>query len=235
MPRQQDPEDRFVELARSLKEQGDESETLDHALKMAVDIISGCDEAAVSLIRRGGRIETLNTIGSRAAEADQLQYDAGEGPCLDTIAHHETTLVPNLADEARWPRWSQRVNRDLGFGSALSFQLFTTATDYGALNMYAERADAFDGHDQIVGLAMAAHIAVALASSRQIDNLGRSVNSRTVIGQAMGIVMERYGLDDSRAFRFLQRVSSITNTRLLAVAEHIVTTRRIPEQHTAAG
>ncbi|KAA1418166.1 GAF and ANTAR domain-containing protein [Mumia zhuanghuii] len=226
---QSDPDDRFADLARCLTDQGDESDTLDQALKMTVETIAGCDEAAISLIRRGNRVETLNATGSRARDADFLQYEVGEGPCLDTIHDHGTTLVRDLAHEGRWPHWSLPVSRDLGFGSVLCFQLFTSADDYGALNMYADRVDAFDEHDQVVGVAMAAHIAVALASSRQIEQLGRSVRTRTIIGQAMGIVMERYDLDDPRAFRFLQRVSNMTNIRLLDVAEHIVTTRQIPQ------
>ncbi len=212
-----------------MRDQGDETDTLDQALKLAVETIEGCDDAAISLIRRGGRIETINSTGPRAREADHLQYKIGTGPCLDTIHDHETTLVRDLSQEDRWPRWSEQVNRDLGFGSVLCFQLFTTADDYGALNLYADKVDAFDDSDQVVGAAMAAHIAVAVDSSRQIDQLGRSVRTRTVIGQAMGIVMERYDLDATRAFRFLQRVSSITNTRLLAVSEHIVATRQIPQ------
>ncbi|WP_370617812.1 GAF and ANTAR domain-containing protein [Mumia qirimensis] len=231
MSREQDPEDRFAELARSLRDQSNESDTIDQALAMALETIAGCSEATVSLILRGGRIETLNTTGPRARDADLLQYEVGEGPSLDTIVDQETTLVRDLAHEERWPSWSRRVHHDLGFGSVLCFQLFTTADDYGALTMYSERVDAFDEHDQVVGIAMAAHVAVALASSREIEHRSRSAHTRTTIGQAMGIVMERYGLDTTRAFQFLQRVSSITNTRLLTVAEHVVATRRIPDRH----
>ncbi|MGH1565203.1 GAF and ANTAR domain-containing protein [Mumia sp. DW29H23] len=232
MTQNEGPDDRFAELARSLKDQDDESDTLDTALKLAVETIAGCDEAAISLVRRGGRIETLNSTGERARQADLLQYEVNDGPCLDTIREHETTLVRDLGHEERWPRWSRHVHDDLEFGSVLCFQLFTAADDYGALNMYSEQVDAFDDHDQVVGLAMSAHIAVALSSSRQIEHLNRSVRSRTVIGEALGIVMERYGLDENRAFRFLQRVSSITSTRLVVVAEHIVATRAIPGEAT---
>lgn len=223
-----EPDDGFAEVARSLRDQADESDTLEQALKLAVETIAGCDEAAVSLVGRSGRVETPNATGPRATEADRLQYALGVGPCLDTIRDHETTLVRDLANDRRWTRWSQQVHRDLGFGSALCFQLFTAADDYGALNLYSDRVDAFDDNDDAVGYAMAAHIAVAVAASRKIEQLGRSVQTRTVIGEAMGIVMERYALDPVRGFQFLQRVSSLTNTKLLAVAEHIVATREIP-------
>lgn len=228
----QEPDDGFAELARSLRDQADESHTLDQALKLAVETLDGCNEAAVTLIGRGGVVETPNSTGPRAAEADHLQYALGVGPCLDTIRDQETTLVRDLANDRRWARWSQQVHRDLGFGSVLCFQLFTAADDYGALNLYSDRVDAFDAEDEVVGYAMAAHIAVALAASRTIEQLGRSVQTRTVIGQAMGIVMERYGLDPSHGFQFLQRVSSLTNTKLLAVAQHIVATRELPPPHT---
>ncbi|WP_262849558.1 GAF and ANTAR domain-containing protein [Mumia quercus] len=218
----------FAELARSLRDQADESDTLDQALKLTVETIDGCDEAAVSLVGRGGQVETPHSTGPRAAQADRLQYTLGEGPCLDTIRDHETTLVRDLATDRRWTRWSQQVHRDLGFGSIYCFQLFTAADDYGALNLYSDRVDAFDDNDDAVGYAMAAHIAVALAASRKIEQLGRSVQTRTVIGQAMGIVMERYGLDPVRSFQTLQRVSSVTNRKLLAVAQHVVATREIP-------
>ena len=66
--------------------------------------------------------------------------------------------------------------------------------------------------------------AVALDYARQVDQLQEAVKSRQVIGQAVGMVMERYSVDEARAFGFLTRLSSHENMKLRLVAEQLVKT-----------
>jgi GAF domain-containing protein len=163
-----------------------------------------------------------------AMVGDRLQYELNEGPCLDSIAHSETIQSPDLLTESRWPTWGPRVVKDLGVRSMLCFQLFTTARSLGALNLYSEHAQAFGEQDVVVGLNLAAHIAVALAASREIDTRDLAIVHRTVIGQAEGILMERYDLTPDKAFSVLKRVSQDTQTKLVDIAFELVRTRRIP-------
>jgi AmiR/NasT family two-component response regulator len=75
---------------------------------------------------------------------------------------------------------------------------------------------------------LAGHLAVSLAAGREIDQRATAMHSRTVIGQAQGILMERFGLDADRAFDYLRRTSMTTNRKLSVVAEELVRTRRLP-------
>jgi GAF domain-containing protein len=220
--------DRFAEIARSLGAETSELGTLGRALSVAVEIIEGCEHAGISLVVGGRRIETPAATSNVALRGDQLQYELGEGPCLDSIAHHETVASPDLLKETRWPTWAPQVAQELGVRSMLCFQLFTTARSLGALNLYSSSVSAFNVEDEAVGLTLAAHIAVALAASREIDTREAAMLNRTVIGQAEGILMERYDLSSDKAFSVLKRVSQDTQTKLVLVAAELVRTRRVP-------
>ena len=117
---------------------------------------------------------------------------------------------------------------ELGVSSMLSFQLYTTADTLGALNMYSRRADAFDEDDVNAGMLLAAQGAVALAESQQVAQLQNAALSRTIIGQAEGILMERFQITADQAFAVLRRVSQENNVKLYQVASELVVTREIP-------
>jgi GAF domain-containing protein len=220
--------DRFADIARSLGAETSELGTLEKALSVAVEIIEGCQHAGISLVVRGRSIETPAATSNVSLRGDQLQYELREGPCLDSIEFQETIVSPDLLQETRWPAWAPRVAQELGVRSMLCFQLFTTGRSLGALNLYSESVDAFDVEDRAVGLTLAAHIAVALAASREIDTRDIAMLNRTVIGQAEGILMERYDLSPDKAFSVLKRVSQDTQTKLVIVATELVRTRRMP-------
>jgi GAF domain-containing protein len=221
-------DERFAAIARSLGDGKSELATLEKALAVAVEIIDGCQHAGISLVMKGRRIETPAATSDVALRGDLLQYELNEGPCLDSIATHETIVCRDLLTETRWSTWGPRVAEELGVRSMLCFQLFTSARSLGALNMYGECTDGFDAEDEAVGLTLAAHIAVALAASREVDTRDIAIVNRTVIGQAEGILMERYDLDAEQAFSVLKRVSQDTQTKLAGVATELVRTRRIP-------
>ena len=131
-----------------------------------------------------------------------------EGPCFDALEMHERVHSRDLATDTRWPRWGPHVAHEIGVVSVVSYRLFTTADSLGALNLYSRTSEAFDLDDIYNGEALAAHVAVALASSRQAEQLGVAITTRTVIGQAEGILMERFDISADQAFAVLRRVSS---------------------------
>lgn len=118
---------------------------------------------------------------------------------------------------------------ELGIRSSLSFRLFTRPDHtWGALNVYSRTPSAFSEEDVQHGQAIAAMSAVALARSINDEQLAGAIETRTVIGQAIGMVMERYDLDEERAFSVLRRISSHENVKLRDVAAQLVATRRLP-------
>ena len=62
------------------------------------------------------------------------------------------------------------------------------------------------------------------AARAEIAQLKVAVDHRTVIGRAVGILMERYKLDAEAAFATLVRVSSTSNRRLYDLAKELIET-----------
>jgi GAF domain-containing protein len=187
----------------------------------AVGTVPGTDEASISAIVARREVQTRAASGDLARAVDQAQYDTGEGPCLDTLYEQRTLRVGDLRREQRWPRFTERVTR-LGVRSMLTLRLYVRGDELGSLNLFARRTDAFDDESEYIGLLFAAHAAVATAAAREQQELREAVATRDLIGQAKGVLMERYGIDDDRAFTVLVRFSQTANRKLRDVAREVV-------------
>jgi transcriptional regulator with GAF, ATPase, and Fis domain len=220
--------DVMAQAARGLQDSDDVEALMQLAVDIAVRDVRGADAAALSIMHRHGRVITPAATHDAAREADELQYIAGEGPCLDLMWDLPRLRVPNIATEQRWPAWAAAMAEHSGFQSMLVLCLFTTQDRLGTLNLYASRVDAFDQADVDHGEALAAHIAVAVRSAKEIAGLNVALDGRTVVGQAQGMLMERYGLDATGAFAVLTRVSSHSNRKLRDIARELVDTGRMP-------
>jgi GAF domain-containing protein len=135
--------------------------------------------------------------------------------------------VPDLAAEHRWPRFTRRA-AGLAIASMLAVQLFVRGDDLGALNLFGAGPNAFDEESEHVALLFAAHAAVALAGAQAQEQLREAMGTRAVIGQAQGILMERFCIDDNRAFALLVRASQEGNRKLRDIAADVVQGRRLP-------
>jgi transcriptional regulator with GAF, ATPase, and Fis domain len=197
---------------------------------MAVDVLERCDFAGISVVRPTG-IETPAATDEALRHIDELQYKLGEGPCLTSLAVTEVVVTTNLAEDERWPRWGRTISRELDIHSSLSVRLFTGKDALGALNCYAMKTDAFTGDDVLDAQVIAAHAAVALADTLEEDHLRRAMETRRTIGEATGILRERFGLTTDQAFSVLQRMSSTHNIKLFQVAQTLVSSGTLPDQH----
>jgi AmiR/NasT family two-component response regulator len=110
----------------------------------------------------------------------------------------------------------------------LSLWLWTNTASYGALNLYADETEAFQPQGYAIAQAIAAQLSVALAAQREIQHRSVAMMNRTVIGQAVGILMERLSLDPDEAFACLRRTSQTENRKLLTICNEIVETRQLP-------
>ncbi len=223
----------FAYVARELLSEGDVRHTLQRTVELAVETIQGCDYAGVSLFR-GREIESPAQTDEMVGVADRLQVEMGEGPCLSAIREQETVRVDDLGNDHRWPRWGPKVSGELGVSSMLAFQLYNSKESLGALNLYSKQRDAFDDDARGVGLVFASHAAVALTGAQIEEGLQRAVQTRNMIGQAQGILMERFALSDVKAFELLRRVSQHQNIKLRDVAARLVETRQTPGALTDA-
>ena len=217
----------LADAARAMTGWSSTQLTLDSVVALATDIVRGCDLVGISVVH-ADHIDTPSGSDESLNRIDELQYVLEEGPCFDALRMHETVSSKDLATDARWPRWGPLVAREIGVVSVVSYRLYATAESIGAMNLYSRRPAAFDSDDIYNGLALAAHVAVALATARNMTNLQTAIVTRTVIGQAEGILMERFDISPAQAFAILRRVSQDRNVKLNRVAEELVLTRLTP-------
>jgi transcriptional regulator with GAF, ATPase, and Fis domain len=224
----------FAELAVDIHAEGTVEETLERILECALSAVQ-CAYAGVAMLRSKGRVETVATTDPLVAGLDQLQRSLGQGPDLDLVSDRLGVRVDDMRAEQRWPVWAERVART-GVRSLLGIRLYTETRTVGTLNLYDLAPDHFDIDDEAVAHVMARHAAAALSRASETENLWHAIDARKRIGQAQGILMERFGLDEDQAFQVLLRYSQNNNVKLRAVAEELIRTRRLPvDARPAAG
>jgi GAF domain-containing protein len=212
------------ELAISMQNQVDTESTLQSIVEGAVAIVPGTRWAGISLIQDHS-VDARVPSDPLVAKLDTLQAELGEGPCLSALHEHRTVLIADMATEPRWPRFCEAAI-ELGARSLLSFQLFVTQQNLGALNLYGSEAEAFSEESVFTGELLAQHASVALFGAAAEDQFGDALTSRDVIGQAKGIIMERFNLEAFAAFDLLRRLSQESNEKLVDIARKVVKTRR---------
>jgi AmiR/NasT family two-component response regulator len=214
--------------AREMESEVEPAAVMEKAVELGRHLVTNAQEAGISLLHGGGRVDSPAVSSDLVSRLDELQYEFDEGPCLDAVRVQQVVRSPDVRNDERWPRWGQAAAEETGLRSMLCFRLFTQGDKLGAINFYSRQTDAFDDDDVENGLAIAAHISIAMSAARRADQLKVAVDSRAVIGQASGILMERFDIDADRAFAALARISSYSNRKLRDIAAELVATRRVP-------
>ena len=196
-------------------------EVLHHLVSMAQRSLPGVDHAGISITHADGSIETIAATDDLVLKLDHLQYEMNEGPCLDAIRDEGVVIVNHADREQRWPRFTERATA-LGLRSQMGVRLYANQQTHGGLNLYATQVDEIDPDVIHMAQLFASHAALALGHARVEQNLLQAMTSRQRIGVAVGIVMERYGLDEQRAFQYLARVSQNSNVKLREIADEVV-------------
>ncbi|MBV9320941.1 MAG: GAF and ANTAR domain-containing protein [Mycobacterium sp.] len=219
---------RMAELVRSFAGPRSLDDVLASVTSAAVELLPGADTAGVLLVTKGGKFESLFGTSDLIYKLDELQAKYNDGPCVDAAVDQLIVRVNNFEAERRWPEYSRAVC-ETGVRSSLSFKLYTGDRTAGALNVFSFRPNAFDGEQEAIGSVLAAHAAAALVSSRHGEQLQSALTTRDLIGQAKGVIMERYDVDAVRAFDMLRELSQSMNTRLADIAQRVVDTRGDPD------
>lgn len=215
----------LADLVEELHAADSTQETAEQVIKNLCEILE-MDHAVVTMIRARGKLETVAATGDVVVRAEQLQCELGEGPCL-ADSWDQTLRSGDLAVEKRWPRWAGAV-ADLGLSSLLGVSLSPDDRRIGVVSLYSKSPRFFNEDDAALAHLFARHAALAIAKAEHQANLVYALDARKLIGQAQGILMERYGLDDARAFEVLRRYSQHHNLKLRNVAEMLVSTRNLP-------
>ena len=214
----------MAELARAVAVPRSAEEIFSEVTAAAVELIPGVDTAGILLIKKGGKFESHAGTDDLPHELDELQHTLQEGPCLTAALDDLVVRTDDFRVESRWPAYTAAV-RKLGVLSGLSFRLYTQDRTAGALNLFGFQPTEWDEEKQTIGSVLAAQAAAAIMAYSQSENLRSAVASRDRIGQAKGILMERFHVDDVQAFAMLRRVSQESNTSLLSIAQRVIDTR----------
>ena len=198
-------------------------ETLDAIVHATRTSLPEFEHVSISAKNGDGRFETAAGTDQLAWDLDGIQYELDEGPCVQALEAEPVVTVQNLRHEQRWPLYVPQA-ADRGVRSQLAVRLFADNTHIAGLNLYSTERDHIDPHSTESARLFAIHAAIILGHTQTEDQLNVALQSRKVIGQAMGILMERYRIDADRAFQFLVRASSANNVKLRDVADEIVTT-----------
>jgi GAF domain-containing protein len=213
----------LAEAARSLQRQTSPQQVLDGVVTLASAMVPGADEATITMVRKDRHCYSAAATSALASDFDVLQDEAGEGPCLDAIWQQETVRVDDLATDPRWPVLGPRAT-ERGVVSMLCLQLFVHQDTLGALDLLAHAKSAFTDESEHIGLLLASHAAIAAADAQHLENVISALVNRDIIGQAKGILMERFRITSDQAFAVLAKVSQDTNRKVSAVAEDLAQT-----------
>jgi len=216
-------QDRLLDAARRMADglsPSDLDSTLRQITRAAVEVLPNVQYSSITVRHADGRLVTSAPTDDLLLRVDAVQYELHEGPCYEAAVDESYVISSNLSADERFPQYGPRAVEE-GIRSQVGIRLFDTRKSQGALNLYSTRVGAFDDLETLSGL-FAHQAGVAIAYAHHVENLEEAVRTRTTIGQAVGIVMERYGLDDERAFAFLARLSQQRNVKLRQVAEELI-------------
>jgi GAF domain-containing protein len=212
-------QDSVRRLAEALQP-SDYDTTLQAITAAAVDVLPDVEYASITVKHADDTIDTIAPTDDLVLDIDGKQYELKEGPCYDAATDRAHVISPDLAADDRFPTYGPYVVGK-GIRAQAGLRLFDAPASQGALNLYSQRPGAFEDFSTLANL-FAHQAAVAIGYAREIADLNDALRTRTTIGQAVGIIMERYGLSDERAFAFLTRLSQHGNIKLRVVATEIV-------------
>jgi len=220
-----DPADapkRIAEIAQSLYERkAADGSVVAELVEYAAAELPGVDYANVTVASRRYDVDTPAATHPSAVTLDEIQHRYREGPCLS--AWRRTTIdVKDLETETRWPRFRAEALASTPTRSIMGFQLFAGNKTMGSLNVFAERPNAFDERTRNLGMLFATHSALVWDAARREREFREALASRDIIGQAKGMIMERYTINAEQAFELLRRLSHDTGTAVAQVAVQIV-------------
>lgn len=197
------------------------AELAEHA---AVEV-PGAQYAGVTVTRNARRIDTPAATHRWPLLLDEIQQRHREGPCLTAAWEEKIVHVDDLEADDRFPNYRRDALAETPIRAVMAFQMFIAGETMGALNVYSEEPNVFSPETRTIGMIFAAHSSVAWNAARRDEQLHRALASRDIIGQAKGMIMERYNVDAVQAFALLRKLSQDANVPLIDVASEVVSSR----------
>jgi len=201
---------------------GDLEATLQSITRAAVEVLPQVQFSSITMRHRDGTLDSYAMTHDVLNELDQRQFELQEGPCYQGATEEAFVVSNDLAADERYPNYGP-IAAEMGIRSQAGVRLFENSRSIGSLNLYSRQVGALaDVHT--VSQLFSNQAAVALAYSIEVQTLREAVQTRTRIGQAVGIVMERYKIPEQQAFAFLTRLSQNRNVKLRHIADELIQT-----------
>lgn len=195
--------------------------TLARFVTRIVRTVPGCDDAVVT-VRSAAGVETVHS--SRDLGFDPLV----PGPIVEAVTFVEPRRLDDVSTDQRWPAFATAfVNA--GYHSLLSLPLPTSGQESAVLTLLSRDPNRFGESEYDVVLLMTLHAGVAFDNaalyhdSRElVSQLRTALRTRSLVGQAQGLLMRHFGYDSEQAFDLLKQASQNRNKKLRDLAEQLV-------------
>jgi transcriptional regulator with GAF, ATPase, and Fis domain len=220
----------FSGLARLVYDGESYPVIFEHLCRTAVEVVPGCDHACVTTLAAGQPPKLEATTDDVAARADRLEWETGEGPCVDAILTQRFEWDADLSHRPTWPRFAKRLLEETPVRGMIGYRITVGDRKLGALNLMSDTPAALTQDSADVGAILAAFASVAMTAAVQRDeaaSLREGIVSNREIGNAVGLLMATHHVSDTDAFDRLRRASSRLNVRLAEIA------RRLVREHNA--
>jgi transcriptional regulator with GAF, ATPase, and Fis domain len=211
-----------AELAGAVVSGASIEEVLRKLTSTSLTLVPGADYAQISIVDNGALL-SLAATSQLTAVLESAQQAARQGPCFEAVTARRTIRCDDLSTDSRWPRLTRLANAT-GVRSVLSSPLDIAGDTGATLDLFGRRPGAFAAGTETVVAVLASHAAIAVVRDKQDRQFRAALASRDIIGQAKGIVMERFGVDATRAFEMLVAISQDTNTPVRDLAAKVVDT-----------
>ena len=211
----------LAEAAATMAVRGNPDDTLDAIALSARAAVPGFDDVSATVVATDGAVMTMAATSTFVQDLDSLQYQLGEGPCLSAVREQQLVMAERFEQQQRWPRYRSRAV-GVGIRSQMAVHLSTEDEVLGALNFYSKTSDTIHAEAFHRASLFATHAALALGYARRVEALQASAQTHRLVGQAIGMLVERFEIDDERAFYYLVRVASKGGLELREVAREVV-------------
>jgi hypothetical protein len=229
----------FTDLARAVAEGClDPVQIMRRIVVVAARAVPGSEHSGISVMTGSSPPRTVPASDDLPLQVDTIQYETGEGPCMQALTESDLVLANDLIAAPEWPAFARRAVAETGVRSMLSYRLYLNDGNRAALNFYAMKPDAFDMSAVATGSIFAAYASMAQLAALHKDqsvHLSRAVESNREIGVAMGILMANKRQTQEQAFASLRMASQHLHRKLRDIASDVIFTGELPEQPALRG
>lgn len=213
---------RMGDLVRDLESQAGSDfnlgSTLHELTSSAAQLLPGAAHAGITVCKSVRDVQTVAATDRYPVLLDDIQRSYNEGPCLAAARRQHLVRVDDLTVEDRWPRYAGEAVAATPIRSVMSYPLFAHRPSSASLNFYSQQANSFGEQAAELGLVFAAYITLTWNILSRDQQFRKGLSSRDTIGQAKGMLMERFHIDAEAAFELLKQRSQETNTPVIEIA-----------------